>query len=163
MNRRGQFYLIDAFFAAAILFLGLALLVQGYVGAPDTTQGRLTAQDVTTLLYDQPIGDLNSPYIVNNYAILDEERTVIDQIHVWKWNTSCGWCQTNATALVQSVVTAVIPPQQGVSVSVAGAMVYNRSVPTTPQYQIVDTQVIVTSVNSSLLIGPTTSEVRIWQ
>lgn len=162
--RKGQFYMIDAFFAAAILFLGISLVFSDYVRTPETGQARLTIEDVATRLYDTEINDLSNDYINDNFDILSEDKTPIQQAHLWVWNASqgCSWCLANATALMDSLVTELVPQQHAVVVIVNGTEVYDRPISKEAEFQLVNKQVVITDVNATKLIGPEMAEVRVW-
>ena len=160
--RKGQFYMLDAFFAAAILFLGITILVSDFVAQPDVVQAQSTIVDVTEILYSEPIGTLSGDYIYNNYDIIDETLTPAQQVHAWVSNESCGWCQKNATALLESLVLAPVPPQHGVAIFVNGTEVVNRTLGHSPSFRIVDTRLTFTPLSITRVIGPDPIEVMVW-
>ncbi len=170
--RKGQFYMIDAFFAAAILFVGIGFVVTSYVSVPQQRQTQLISQDLVTLLTQTRIGDLQNSYVRANYPILDEDLSPMQQVHRWWYNDTvvnpggCPSCLTNATALISALVNDVVGPQYGVEVILDNQtpfIVYSRPLQRTPAAMIVKRAVLLTQWNQTTIIGPATMEVRVWR
>lgn len=169
MQRRAQFYLIDAFFAAAILFVGISLLVSDYVQVPDSQQTQQTSIDATRLLFKTPLADIENPFILTNFAIIDETLTPIQQAHIWVYNATyggCTDCMDNAGNLTESILVNLLPNQHGVNVTIDVGVdvdIYGRAITRDPDLLVVSKQVVVTPYNDSSIIGPNVAEVSIWR
>ena len=164
-DRGGQFYLFDAFFAAAILFLGISFLVAQYTDTPQQAQTQVIVSDVAGALVNQPLADIFNNYTINNFEILQEDYTPAQQAHAWWYNNTCGWCQGNATALTTSLIGPVAPPQQGIRVTLRNetdsTVLYEQNPIGEPTLMIVHH--LVVTQHEGRVIGPDTLEVRVWQ
>ena len=170
MRRKGQFYMIDAFFAAVILFAGIGFIVAEYVSSPQELQTQTTLLDISDVIYSHRLADLSTQYIQTHYDILDERLTPIEQAHVWAYNSStgCAWCLGEARLLLESVLKDLVPPQFGAKIELqmvtAGNLtVFNKTINRGIELMIVNQQVIVSQVNDTFILGPDVAEVSIWR
>lgn len=165
-DRGGQFYIFDAFFAAAILFLGIGFLVTQYTSSPQQAQTQVLVSDVSGALVDEQLGNIFNNYTINNFDILEEEYTPAQQAHAWWYDTSCGWCMPNATALVSSLIAPVAQPQNGIKITLQNetdsTVLYEQTPDQEATLMIVNHQVVVTDLPTGEMIGPDTMEVRVW-
>lgn len=165
-QRGGQFYLFDAFFAATILLLGIGFLVADYTSTPGQAQTQILVNDVTSALTSTQLGEVFNDYTVEHFEILNEEYTPAQQIHSWWYNQSCTWCQDNATALINSVLSPIGEDQHGIQVIIANQtteqLLFERTLNRERELLIVNHQVLVTDYQDKIL-GPDNLEVRVWR
>lgn len=161
--------MIDAFFAATILFLGIGFVLSDYISVPEQRQAQLVTEDLGTLLLLTKLADIDDPYVLANTAIIDETLTPAEQAHIWTYNSTyegCMWCGTEAEALIESLTQDIVPDQLGVSVAIDGTYAYplfERTVSVQPALMLVSQEVLLSLYNDTLVIGPDILEVRVWQ
>jgi len=163
MRRDGQFYLIDAFFAAAIVFIGIGFLVSDFVSAPQSEQARVASLDIVSLLFDQPLSQITHQYTRQNAGVLELQLSPIDQVHVWYTQSEsegCTDCFENATHLLGNLTTQLLPNQHGLSISINNVTLY--SVGHENPILLVNTRRMVYTLYEDVLYGPSLVEVKVW-
>ncbi len=173
MRRDGQFYLIDAFFAAAIVFIGVGFLVTDFVSAPRGEQARLASLDMTDLLFDTPINDILIPDIRNQYDRYDVQLSPMAQIQVWlQFPDRClPNCQELSEQLVGLIVGDLLPVQHSMNITLASGgqtFYYERIDPqATDRVLLINSRRMLFTVfpdvsGDDVLLGPDLVEVRVW-
>jgi uncharacterized membrane protein YcjF (UPF0283 family) len=162
MQRKAQFYVFDAFFAALILLLGVGLLIGEYSSTPKQAQTQALTFDIEQALTANQIQDLFTEYIQDNRDILEPSYTPAQQIQVWWHNDSCTWCMNNASELVQSMVSSIQPGLHGFNITIQNdtnsETIYTSLIDREAQLMIVNQQIIIAGD-----YGPDILEVRVWK
>ncbi len=173
MRRDGQFYLIDAFFAAAIVFIGVGFLVTDFVSAPRGEQARIASLDMADLLFDTPINDILIPTIRNQYALYDVQLSPMAQIQVWlEYPDRCSPnCEELSEQLVGLIVGDLLPVQHSMNITLAtgaGTFYFERIDPlAADRVLLINSRRMLFTVfpgpgGDDILLGPDLVEVRVW-
>lgn len=171
MERRGQFYMIDAFFAAIVLFLGVGIIVATPASAPPQQQLQQTSNDITRLLVETELQGLSTQWISDNREQIDFDKTPAQQILSWHQDNidaACApACPTYMQELTESLLSNLASQQFGVSVTLtdeAGDIVqlYERTSSVDTSAQIVTRQIIFALHEDTNVLGPAVMEVRVW-
>ncbi|MFT4250268.1 MAG: hypothetical protein ACMXYD_02825 [Candidatus Woesearchaeota archaeon] len=166
MGKRAQFYLIDAFFAAIILFVGVGFLLSSSSFTPQQGPARLLVADITNTLMVPALDDIQNEYTNQYFSLLQPDLSVASQSHVW-WYENCSGCLSNATALAASVLNMQDSPF-GVLVLLRNQThnftLVNQTSPLQREAQLmlVNQQILITDYEEGFL-GPDILEVRVWQ
>ncbi len=161
-------YMIDAFLAGIILLVGVGLLVSDFVGAPNQQQTVSASSDVAKILFSTPLFELTNTYIEDNADIINFQLTPAQQAQYWlyEYNKGCDWCAGNASALITSLITDVLPLQHSINVTLStnsSVILMSRNTGIPPSHMIVQRQLILTTYNNTELIGPDVLEIYLWQ
>lgn len=175
MRRDGQFYLIDAFFAAAIVFIGIGLLVADFASSPRGDQARAASIDMADLLFDTPLEDIRAPYVrVENPERFEGFLTPMGQVHVWL-QEGCdapptSSCEAWSEELLFALIGDLLPAQHGVNITVHSPddsfSIQRDDAPSQPVLLINTRRILYTSLidasGEDVLLGPDLVEVRVW-
>jgi hypothetical protein len=172
VQRKGQFYMLDAFFAAAILFVGIGFVIAGYVEVPEQRQAHVTSLDLSQLLFATPLGERDMQYVRDNRALIDETLTPVQQAQVWIHqanNEGCGWCVEEAQTMIAALTGEIVPVGFGTNVTLvddtdAVTLLYSRLATQRSEPVLLIAKKHVSSVLwDDRVLNPYVMEVRIWR
>ncbi len=172
MRRDGQFYLIDAFFAAAIVFIGIGFLVSDFVSTPRGDQARVASIDISNLLFETPINDIIIAEVLDNRERYDAFLTPMAQLQVWERHPSlCGVnCDDWGYELIDSIIGDLLPSQHGINITMQtpyGSFSYAPPAPEAETVLLINSRRMLYTIypdgdGLDELLGPDLVEVRIW-
>jgi hypothetical protein len=171
MQKRGYFFLIDAFVGAAVISIALLLIMSYQPQPPSPVQNIVFSQDYMNLFFSVEMRDLIDPYVVNltlTGEINNTRNTILEQITEFYYRQrykGCSYCMEIATNMTKKITDGVLPEQYGFSFVLNDTLVYNRSMETysTARLVVAQQKIAFFKVNDSFMFGPVLAEVKIWQ
>ncbi len=130
LKKKGFFFTLDAFFAAALLVTGMILLSKFTFQEVNTEQIDLLSKDVLVAFSELKVGYINNSWIkneINTSGITDVNNSVLEQIGEY-WATGES---AKAEYLAQLMSANLIPSKYGFSLVADGTTIYTRSIPKT--------------------------------
>lgn len=173
MNKRGYFFILDAFLALGVLVVGIAILLSTYTWTPDIGQPSNIAEDIINFLANTKIEDFNNPYfgaggsLVKSGLIEDIDKTLLQQLGEFYYNGNYGL----AEYLITNVTKDLVPAQFNYEILVDDEIIFPPEL--TEQFNESRNSTLALypskrlsfgAVNNSLeLFGPYEVEILAWQ
>ena len=173
MEKKGYFFILDAFLALTILIVGIFVITSSFITGQKTAQVDFLSVDLLDFMESKKIKDFNDPYagiggdLWKQGLITDGESTLLQQIGQFY---ATGRYDI-AESFITNVSSSIIPNQFNYEFWIDGAMIYPQN-PTDEHFISRDnTQVLLKSqgitfgeINKSNLntFGPYNVEVFLW-
>lgn len=171
-NKRGYFFIIDAFIAMTILALGLFFILSSYSQSPPQTQTLVTSRNVISYMTETEISS-----VISEFVQTAEEReelvqrgsfdnSILEQIVEYIYLDEMG----SAGDLVNKTFNQTIPSQYNYEFTLIGEDItntkYNNEKITRGVEEadvvIPSRTLVVVVINQTKIIGPVEAEVKIW-
>jgi hypothetical protein len=173
VNKRGYFFILDAFLALGVLIIGIALLLSAETRTPQKEQTTNLAEDILDFFANTKIEDLNDPYFgvsgifVQEGYIKDTKKTLLQQLGEFYFNNDTG----TAESLITNITKNLIQSQYKYEFWIDGTLIYPRNSSQMFLKSKNSTKVLFPAkklsfgtINNTLdLFGPYEVEVLIWQ
>lgn len=180
MNRKGYFFILDAFLAATILAVSLVAIMNSGTSISSRTREFTQSDNIANLLAQTRIQDINNENVkdmIKSGAIADPKVTVMQQVDIFYYQAEhiCGTaaCKktslNNAAALISNITEPMIPAKYGYSYSIiegpTAYMMFNRSVDRkeSSDTRMVTRRMAFTRINQTTIFRPHVIEVAVWQ
>lgn len=181
MNKRGYFFILDAFIAATIIVVSLVAIMNSDVAVEQRSKDYTQADAIVQFLLDTKIEDLDNSYVkslIANGNITNTRNTLMEQIDLfyYKANYSClssdAACQAKnynlSTTLIRNISETIISQKYGYSYVIMDGVrnytVYNRSPETrnNSDFRVVTKRISYAKLNQTALFRPHIVEFSIW-
>ena len=109
MNKKGYFFILDAFLALGILVIGIFILMSSYTRTPEKEQTSNLAEDVLNYFANTKLEDLNNPDFgpsgtyVQSDIITDTQKTLLQQLGEFYVNNEFSIFSTNINSFCFSI------------------------------------------------------------
>ena len=175
MNKRGYFFILDAFLALGILVIGVTILLQSYTKTPEKEQTTDIAEDTLVFFANTKIEDLNNPTfgpsgtLVQSGVIKDTQKTLLQQLgeFYYKYLDSGDENYLNlAGQLVTNVTENLIPFQYKYEFLIQGTTIYSKDPLSKENSKVLfpAKKLSFGTIDKTLdLFGPYKVEVLAWQ
>ncbi|HII29512.1 TPA: hypothetical protein HA317_00415 [Candidatus Woesearchaeota archaeon] len=147
----------------SVITVGLLLILSSHSERPYSVQGLFLANDILSSFASTRISELNSPYIeqlCKEGVIKRTDNSILEQageFYTFDMRDTAGYLIGNASE-------GMVPQQYGFMVIINSTAIYNRSITYSSERLLVVSKGIISGVvNSSVMWGPLTAEVRVWQ
>jgi hypothetical protein len=182
-NRKGYFFLIDAFIGSAIIFVSLAVILSSDVKVTPLHYDYSTAEGYASFIIDTKIEDLNNAYVnglVSSGVITNTKNTIMDQITQFYYNAyyvcppSNMTCQTAnltyASTMVQNISILLLTEKYGFEYIIRDyklgqnytVYVKNPDTRNTSQFVVVSKKITFLQTNTSEMFGPEIVDIIVW-
>ena len=166
-NKKGYYFIIDAFIGSTIIFLSLLIILNGGIKPSKIQYNYEMAEEYSTFILDTKIQDLNNEYVnslITSHVINDTTLTIMEQVDLFYYNNDTS----HANLMIQNLTEPLIPQKYSFSYNmIDGAKrtnIYNRT-----NINMTDAKLVVASkkitflqISSSTLFGPVMTEIKIW-
>ncbi|MBI2137461.1 hypothetical protein HYU12_03000 [Candidatus Woesearchaeota archaeon] len=176
MEKRGQYYTIDAFIALFVIAAGLILALAFHSFGHSSIQPEALSQELLNTFAETRISEVNNGFVLRqtgNGNITNKDNTVLQQAYEFKQyfdsRPGVGYKPeqfSNLSAeLLESVTGGTIPPQYSFEVIIDGDVVYTRGSGENESRILVSSkQIAFGALNRTQEFwGPVTAEVRVWE
>jgi len=166
-NKKGYYFIIDAFIGSTIIFLSLLIILNGGIKPSKIQYNYEMAEEYSTFILNTKIQDLNNEYVnslTTSHAINDTTLTIMEQVDLFYYNNDTS----HAKFMIQNLTDPLIAQKYSFSYDVIdGAKtvnIYNRTNINTSDAKLVVASKKITflQINSSTLFGPVMTEIKIW-
>jgi hypothetical protein len=166
-NRRGYFFIIDAFIGSTIIFLSLLIILNGGVKPTKIQYNYEMAEEYSSFIMNTKLIDLNNDYVnglIRSNISNDTSLTVMEQVDLFYYRSDL----THARELIKNLTEPVIPEKYSFSYNIINGTtttnIYNRTI-----INITDARIIIASkkitflqIDSATMFGPAMTEIKIW-
>ncbi len=161
--KKGYFFTLDAFLAIGILSVGLIMLYLSQSFAPSTVQAEFLAQDLLQTLGSTKLSIVNNNFIDDHRIagnITNMDNTILEQLGEFYFTNSIGNAQNFTLNITHNIVAA----RYHYLISLDQTVLYNDSI---LHDNITDLSVaknmVLGTINTSVLWGPYDVEVLVWR
>lgn len=162
-NRRGYFFVIDAFIGGTIIIIALMLIITSEQRVPRVASKFATTEELSAFMITARIEDTNNYYIANwtrEGIITNPRQTIMEQVTEFYYKNDT----TRARLLVESIVNGTLPAKNGCAYTIDNTTIYSRGM---GQYNessliIATKKVVYWQANSTTLYGPSITEIKVW-
>lgn len=174
-NKRGYFFILDAFLALGILVVGVFILLSSYTRTPEKEQTTNIAEDVLDFFANTKIEDLNNPTfgasgtLVQSGAIKDIQKTLLQQLGEFYYkylDTGDDNYLDLAEQLVEEVTEDLIPFQYKYEFLIDGTIIYSKDPSSKGNTKVLfpAKKLSFGTIDKTVdLFGPYNVEVLVWQ
>ena len=180
MEKRGQYFIIDAFMALVVLSIGLVLFFATGYYQPSSEHVQSLSQEIGNKLAQTKVGDLNYDFVREHIAdgnITNADNTLMQQAFEFKhYHDSVSEgdrriydpvrANSNLSATFLEIVMRTEPDQFNFDIIIDGESIYSRSSRDASESEVLisNRQMVFGSLNKSgEFWGPVIAEVRVWQ
>ncbi|MGV8171400.1 MAG: hypothetical protein ACP5OA_01775 [Candidatus Woesearchaeota archaeon] len=166
-NKKGYYFIIDAFIGSTIIFLSL-MVILNEGNRPSAVQYNYEmAEEYSTFILSTKLQDLSNPYVDNLTAqgkINDTSLTIMEQVDLFYYNNNL----TDARDMIKNLTDPLISEKYGFSYSIINGStytnIYNRSSVSLENAKMViaSRKITFLHINSSTMFGPAMTEIKIW-
>lgn len=180
-NKKGYFFVIDAFIGSTIIFVSLMMILNSNIKGSQLQFDYSMAEDYSTFIMNTKIQDLNNPAIANLSAeglITNKQNTVMEQIDTFYYDayyvctdSTCANESLNySTRLLENLTDSLISSKYGFSLVLKDTAtgrnqtIYERSVDrlNTSQLVIASEKITFIQINSTKMFGPNIVDIKVW-
>ncbi len=164
MNKKGYFFIIDAFIASTIIVITLMLIINSDERVPVIQNKYFLAEEFATFIINTNVEDMNNPTVnswINQTIVRNPKNSIMEQIAEFHFNAN----DTLATDLITITVNGTVGDKNGFSYRIDNVTLYSRNT----THPLEDSRLIVTSKkivywekNSTTLYGPAIVEITVW-
>ena len=110
MDKKGYFFILDAFLALGILVMGVFLLLSSYTRTPEKEQTANIAEDLLDFFANTKIEDFNNLYfgasgtLVQQGFIKDAQKTLLQQLGEFYVNNDLDRAENLITNVTQDLI-----------------------------------------------------------
>ncbi|MFH1770378.1 MAG: hypothetical protein ABH828_02360 [archaeon] len=168
MNKRGAyFFVLDALIGGTIFLITVVMILNSYVGTPQTRQSYMIAEDLSSFLLNTKIIEYRDPYITDldeRGLITDPHQSIFQQIVQFHYTGE----NELAHNLTSSVFNSLVSEQYGISFLIVEngveTIIYNRSVDklASAQFHLASRKISFFAINQTDYYGPDIVELRLW-
>lgn len=168
MNKRGAyFFVLDALIGGTIFLITIVMILNSYVGVPQTRQSYMIAEDLSAFLLNTKIIEYRDPYITEldeKGLITNPHQSIFQQIAQFHYTGENGLAHN----LTKRVFNSLVSEQYGISYSIiedgTETMIYNRSVEkiVSSRFLLSSRKISFFAVNQTTYYGPDIVELRLW-
>jgi hypothetical protein len=179
MNKKGYFFILDAFIASTIIAVSLVSIMNSDVAVGQRTNEYAQADAMTQFLLDTKLADLDNQYVKSLIAdgtITNPRNTIMAQIDTFYYtayyicnNASCRSININfSKTLLQNISEPIISQKYGYDYSIMddsrNYSIYNRSGDTwsSSRFRVVTKRVSYAAINSTSVFKPHIVEFSLW-
>ena len=166
-DKRGYFFIIDAFIGATIIFLALMIILNSSTRPTNVQYNYEIAEEYATFILNTKIQDLNNIYVnklINSSVINDTSLTIMEQVDLFYNNSDI----THAHDMIKNLTEPLIPQKYGFSYNIVDGTnkinIYSRPSPSINNANIViaSRKITFLQLNSTSMFGPAMVEIKIW-
>jgi len=181
-NRKGYFFLVDAFIGSAIILVSLAIILGSNVKVTPLYNDYSASEEYASFIVNTQIEDLNNPYVnnlVSTGVITNTKNTIIDQVAQFYYNAyyicpAIGTCRTDnmtfATQMVRNITDPLFTEKYGFEYVIRdykknmNLSIYNRSLNTrgSANLVVVSKKITFLQINSTEMFGPEIVDIIVW-
>lgn len=179
MNRRGYFFILDAFIAATIIAISLVAIMNSDVAVEQRTKEYSQIDEITQFLMDTKLEDLDNQYVKTLIAdgnITDPRNSIMEQVDLFYYKAKyvcstlpCSTLNYNLSRnLLKNVSEPVISQKYGFNYVIMDTTinysVHNRSLDTrdASNFRIVNKRISYVRYNQTKTFLPHIVEFSIW-
>lgn len=173
MNKRGYFFVLDAFLALGILVIGVSIVLSYYTITPEKEQTTNIAEDFLGFFANTEIEDFNNPYfgssgtLVQQGYIKDTKKNLLQQLGEFYFNNDLD----KAENLITNVTVDLIPFQYKYEFLIDNVRLHPKNPSQQFNLSKANTKVLFPAkklsfgtINNTLeLFGPYEVEVLVWK
>lgn len=168
MNKRGYFFILDAFLALGILVMGVFILLSSYTRIPEKEQTTNIAEDILDFFANTKIEEFNNPTfgpsgtLVQTGVIKDTQKTLLQQLGEFYYKGDL----VNAELLIKEVAEDLIPFQYKYEFLIDGTSIYSKDLLSKKNTKVLfpSKKLSFGTIDKTLdLFGPYKVEVLVWQ
>ena len=163
--KKAQYLTIDAFIASMIVAVTLVIVLAARTSQPYVAQSELISKGFADSLSQVKLKDLNNPLVINlsrNGTISNLDNTVLQQATEFYVIGKRDY----ASALLKNVTQRLIAPQYSFKILINHDLIYSKAlVNENTSATLISSKKLVFGVinRTTLVYGPTTAEVIVWQ
>lgn len=178
MNRKGYFFILDAFIAATIIVISLVSILNSDVAVEHRSKDFSQADSITEFLLDTKMEDLDNEYVkalIADGNITNPRNTLIKQIDVFYYEyTLCPDknCENKYSDIMKNlfmnISESLVSQKYGYSYTIktdlTNYIVYNRSLDTlsSSNFRVFTKRVSYAQINQTTIFMPHIVEFGLW-
>ncbi len=179
MNRKGYFFILDAFIAATIIAVSLVAIMNSDVAVEQRTRDYGQVDEITQFFLDTRLEDLDNQYVktlIANGNITNPRNTIMEQIDLFYYKAKyvcttpgCSMINYNLSRdLLKNVSEPVISQKYGFNYVIMDTTinysVYNRSLETrnASDFRVVNKRISYVRYNQTRTFLPHIVEFSLW-
>lgn len=179
MNRKGYFFILDAFIAATIIAVSLVAIMNSDVAVEQRTKDYGQVAEITQFFLDTRLEDLDNQYVktlIANGNITNPRNTIMEQIDLFYYKAKyicttheCSMINYNLSRdLLKNVSEPVISQKYGfdyvIMDNTINYSVYNRFLETrnASDFRVVNKRISYVRYNQTRIFLPHIVEFSLW-
>lgn len=179
MEKRGQYFTIDAFVGLLVLSTSVIVMLGYYQQTPAPEQSQIFSQNFISTLEQTRIRDINNPYVkqlIIRDAITNTENTIFQQTLIYnkenpeggpyRYTVAVGDKESDLDSyFLSNLSDNIISPQFNYEIRIDGDFIVGRGEgQATAKVLISNKRVVFAQVDETgELLGPVIAEVRVWR
>ncbi|HYD03579.1 MAG TPA: hypothetical protein VEC16_04725 [Alphaproteobacteria bacterium] len=166
-GKRGYYFIIDALVGSTIIFISLMIILNNTARPTKIQYNYELAEDYSTFIITTKLEDISNPYINNliiNGTITDTRLTIMEQVDLFYYNNDLP----HAAGMIRNITEPLIPAKYGFEYNMINGTntvnIYRRNASdiNNANVVIVSRKITFLQVNSAVLFGPATTEIKTW-
>lgn len=178
-SKKAYFFILDAFIAATIIFVSLAIILNSDVAVEQVAKDYTQPNEITNFLLDTKLEDIDNPYVkklISDGNISNPRNTIVQQVDLFYYtaeyicsNPQCKSLNYNlSTNLLMNISEPLIPQKYGFEYVIIdnnkNYTVYSRNIlsKNKSDFKIVTKRISYVKYNLTEIFMPHVVQFSVW-